>query len=214
MVSTTLQARSADEARYLFGRGLTSCIDHLSFVHAVPVFVAMVAARDVINEVQYIFFQAPPRPVSLAPYEQTLHEEMRPVYALYREFQNATSSYYRVLTLYKTMEGLLGTMRVSVQLRAERIGRTLNTPKAIVPDHPDIATHLKQYVGAPLKKFFDGFLTKQYRDAVAHFELRSKHQLDVSSVVDAERFAQVSFLADLCVRALVERHEETLRQLK
>lgn len=212
-VSSDIEATSAQGARLSFEQALAVCIDRLSFVYAVPIFVQMTTVRDVENEVQYIFFRSPPRSTQLSHHEEKLYVEMQPIYALYREFQNSWSPYYRVLTLYKIMEGLLGTLRMSVQRRAKERGRQVHTPKAIVPDHTDLAASLKPHAGEPMKKFFDGFLTKRYRDAVAHFELRERSALNVSSIPDSARFEEVAFLADLCVRALIVRHEASLQQL-
>jgi hypothetical protein len=213
MATSSIWATRALDARLIFEASLSRCFDHLSYLHAVPIFVSLVTVRDAVNEVQYTYIQSPPRAVPLDTNETTLHAEMAPVYALYRESQNSASPYYRVLCLYKIMEGLLDPMQVSARERAKVAGIALEARKAIVPNHNDIAPWLKPHVGAPMKIFFDNFLTKQHRDAVAHFELESKAALNVSSPPDGELFAHVAFLADLCARLLIERHEQILAQL-
>lgn len=209
----TTIARTALEARVMFDSAISHFCDRLSYIHAVPVIIGVVAVRDVSNEVQYTYLQSPPRPSALTDSSETFHEEMRPVYALYREFQNSSSAYYRLLCLYKIMEGLLGTMRASVQLRATEMGRVLDTPKATVPDHADIDPRLREHVGTPINSFFNNYLRTEHRNAIAHFEMDSAAPLVVSSIPDATRFAAAAFLADLCVRILIQRHEASLAQL-
>jgi hypothetical protein len=213
MASAAVKATNPHQARIIFENMLAPCLDRLSFVGSVPILISLVSVRDVENEVQYVYFRSPPRHGIVSDHEEILYEEMRPVYALYREAQNSSSRYYQVLCLYKIMEGLLGSLQVSVRKMAAAAQKFLEAPKPKVPDHPDIAGDLRQYVGMPIKSFFDNFLTKAHRDAVAHFELKNSSALNVSSAADAERFSRVAFVADLCARTLIVRHESFLRQL-
>jgi len=213
IVSSKVEATKAIEARLAFENALAICLDHLSYRHGVPAFVALLAVRDVKNEVAYIYFVSPPRSVTLIDSEHALSSELIPVYALYRESQNSTSAYYRVLCLYKIMEGLLGPLQAAVHQTAKLNNLSIQAPKALVPDHTNIAPWLREHVGKSMKSFFDNVLAKQYRDAIAHFELKSKAALIVSSPPDTELFAHAAFLADLCVRVLIARHEQSLSQL-
>lgn len=72
---------------------------------------------------------------------------------------------------------------------------------------------LQHLAGQPLKTFFDTFLSKQFRDAMAHFTLKKGSTLDVSSASNLSRFADVAFVSDLCVRELISAHEEHLRAI-
>lgn len=213
VVVAQVEADSAAEAHARFMTMLTAFIDRVSYLAAIPIFVELVVVRDLTTEVQSMFFVSPPRPTSLADSHETLHLELAPVYALYREAQNASSPYYRVLCLFKIMEGLLGPLRVDLRRRAKQANRTLETPKALVPDHPDFPSGLHHLIGRPVKEVFDGFLQKQFRDAMAHFNLKGRNPLNVSDRAHWVRFVDVAFVAHLCVRVLVSQHEAMLGAL-
>lgn len=214
MVSSRINAVTADHARTLFLDFLTRYVDHASYLYATPIHLDLLAVHDEMNEVQYIYFVAPPRLQIIAEGGETVSNEMKAVYALYREAMNASSPYYRVLCLYKIMEGLLGPLRTSIQRRAKAAKIDIASPKALVPDHIDIPDGLREQVGKPIKHFFDRFLTKQYRDTVAHFLLRERNALDLSAPRDVGRFTDVAFLADLAARVLIQQHEAALRKLE
>lgn len=213
MASTTINRTSPAIARADFIQMLSSFLDRISYQNWIPAAVDLVNVRDLKNEVQYIHFRSPPRAFTVLDGGETLFEEMRPVYALYREAQNAVSPYYRVLCLYKIVEGLLGSLASALNKRARAAGIKLDLVKVLVPDHPDIVSGLRSWVGKPMKDFYDRFLSKEYRDVIAHFELRNRNPLNVSSAADASRYADVAFISDLCVRKLIERHENALRKV-
>ena len=210
MVSCTIKATNPGAALADFQQSITTYLNRMSYLFSAPSFITLTNVHDVENELQYIHFTSPPRHFETTDVDETLFEEMQPVYALYREAQNTSSPYYRLLCFSKIMEGLLGPLRANVQKRAKEGGIGLQQAKAVVPDHADIAGGLRHHVGQPLKSYYDTFLTKEYRDAVAHFELRARSALNVSSPADLRRFGQVAFLTDLCVRVLIERHEKAL----
>jgi hypothetical protein len=172
--------------------------------------VELVVVKDIVTEVQNIFFVSPPRPCVVNTGGETLQSELAPVYALYREAQNADSPYYRVLCLFKIMEGLLGSLRTNLNKRAKAANVNIETPKATVPDHPDIPGGLRHLVSQPIKKVFDNFMQKQFRDAMAHFNLSGKAPLNVSDPLHWGRFMDVAFVANLCARVLIARHEQSL----
>lgn len=213
-VSTPLNATSSDHARSQFLGLLAQYLDRVSYLYSVPIHVDLLTVHDRANEVQYIYFIAPPRPATIAVGGETLSNEMKAVYALYREAMNSSSSFYRVLCLYKIMEGLLGPLSTSLYQRARKAKVDISTPKAVVPDHVDMPKGLRDHVGKPIKQFFDRFLSKQYRDAVAHFELKEKAALNLSSPRDLGRFTDVAFVADLTARILIARHDEALRKFE
>lgn len=213
MASTTINRTSPVIARADFIQMLSSFLDRVSYQNWVPAAIDLVSVRDLKNEVQYIHFRSPPRAFTVVEGGETLFEEMRPVYALYREAQNAVSPYYRVLCLYKIVEGLLGSLSSGLNKRSRSAGIKLDLVKVLVPDHPDIAFGLRDWVGKPMKDLYDRFLSKEYRDVIAHFELRNRNPLNVSSAADASRYADVAFISDLCVRKLIERHESALGKI-
>ena len=211
MASATFSAHSAEEARQIFLTSLAQYLDRISFILQIPNYVALVIVRDILHEMQYMSFVCPPRSSVISSGGEELHKEMQPIYALYREAMNSTSPYYKVLCFHKIMEGLLGTLRTSLRKRARNTAYELPRIKDKVPDHPDFPTGLKQYIGTPLKDFYDNFLSKQFRDAMAHFTLKRGSTLDVSSPLYISQFTDVAFVSDICTRELIQAHDLALR---
>ncbi|SEM40926.1 hypothetical protein SAMN05192583_0088 [Sphingomonas gellani] len=209
-VNADLLAESSQEAHNLFVTQLTAFLDRLSYLASIPLFVDLVVVAEPATDRQSMYFVSPPRSSQINAGGETLHVEMAPVYALYREAQNSVSPYYRVLCLFKIMEGLLLSLRSEMRKRARSAGVELNKVKSFVPDHPDLPSGLKGYVGKPIKDVFDNFLQKEFRDAMAHFNLKGRHPLNVSAHDTWRRFVDVAFLSDLCARVLIAQHEQLL----
>lgn len=214
MASASIAACSADEARISFLSTLSRYLDRMSYLAGVPAHVALTVVRDVKHEVQYVSFLGPPRPTVVVPGDEELSEDMQPIYALYREAMNSSSPYYRVLCFHKIMEGLLGPLRTSLRKRTMKAAIDLQGNKDRVPDHADFPLSLRQYVDMPIKEFYDKFLSKQYRDAMAHFTLKQSTALDVSSPTYVSRFTDVAFVSDISTRALISSHEDKLRLIR
>jgi len=210
MVTALVTASSPDEANAIFSSRLSAFIDRISYLASIPIFVELTVVKDVATEAQSIFFVSPPREHVLKDGGETVHIELAPVYALYREAQNSVSPYYRVLCLFKIMEGLLGPLITILNRRAKEAGVNIDTPKARVPDHPDFPQGLRSLVGQPVKTVFDSFMRKQFRDSMAHFNLSGKAPLNVSDLLHWSRFMDVAFVANLCARVLIARHELSL----
>jgi hypothetical protein len=121
------------------------------------------------NHVITIDMVGPEREVTLNPGAQHLPLALSPIYALYREFKNSSSAYYRLLCLFKIMEGILGVLRKKGREEAQALGVPFSMPQETVPDHPDISKNLRYLVGKPIKEFYDNVLQKPYRDAASHF---------------------------------------------
>jgi hypothetical protein len=125
----------------------------------------------------------------------------------------AARAYYRLFCLFKIMEGLLGVLRKKGRKEAQALGVPFSMPKKRVPDHPDISEDLRYLVGKPIKDFYDNVLQKPYRDAASHFLVRESVILQVSSAEERYRFAEMTFVCDLCARVLISNHEALLRRL-
>lgn len=208
-----VSAATAREALVRFLGTLHPILDNLSYKAAIPAQVATTIVYDLTHEVQYMSFVAPAHPVKIEIGRQRILVEMQPVYAAYREAMNSSSPYYRLLCLYKIMEGLLGPLRTSVKRKSAELGIEFKVPKDRVPDHDNIAIGLRPYIGKPIKEFYDKFLTKSYRDALAHFSLKERKPLVLSDPEDIQRFTDVGFLTDLCARALIEHYEAAVAKI-
>jgi len=209
-VSADLLAKSSEDAHVVFISRLTPFLDRMSYLAAVPLFVDLVVVTEPATDRHSMYFVSPPRSSQINPGGEVLHIEMAPVYALYREALNSVSPYYRVLCLFKIMEGLLQSLRTDMRKRAQEAGVELNKVKSFVPDHQDLPGGLKDHVGKPIKDVFDNFLQKEFRDAMAHFNLKGRNPLNVSAYDTWRRFVDVAFLSDLCVRVLIIQHENLL----
>ena len=56
-------------------------------------------------------------------------------------------------------------------------------------------------------------LEKRYRDVASHFLVRENVILQVSSAEERNKFAEMTFVCDLCARVLISNHEALLQRL-
>ena len=165
------------------------------------------------NQATTIDMIGPEPEMTLNPGATHLFLELSPIYALYREFKNSSSAYYRLLCLFKIMEGIFGVLRKKAREEAKALGITLSMPKERVPDHPDISRDLRYLIGKPIKEFYDNVLEKRYRDVASHFLVQKNVILQVSSAEDRNKFAEMTFVCDLCAHIVISNHEALLRRL-
>ena len=213
LIRMKVEARVPIEARNKVYDAIAVFLDHLSYAAAVPILTGQIKIYDDKNHVITIDMLGPEREATVSPGAQHLPLPLSPIYALYREFKNSSSAYYRLLCLYKIMEGLLGILRKKGREEAEALGVTFSMPKERVPDHPDISRDLRHLVGKPIRNFYDNVLQKPYRDAASHFLVGDDAILQVSSAEERYKFAEMTFVCDLCVRILISNHEALLRRL-
>lgn len=213
LLSSMITADSPNQAMAIFNDIVVDFLNRTSFLNRAPIFINQISAFDSTNDVMTTAFVSPPRSVLMDRLGETLSVEMKPIYALYREALNSNSPYYKLLCLYKILEGLLGTLAFSVRKKARKLGIQLEAKKILVPNHPNFPNDLEEHIGKPIKEFFDGFLQKQHRNAVSHFILKSGKVLDVAVFEERKHFTNVSFVTDLCAREMIQSHEEHLRSI-
>lgn len=200
------------DARVKFIDTVYPALDHLAYIHNVAIFVAMISVFDVTHQSRHIELIAPFRAQALSNSMSVLQNEMKPIYAMYREAKNANSDFYRFLCCYKIMEGLFGKMRAELFTRAKAVGVELVRHQDIVPDDPNLVPEHKPYAGKSMKDFFDTVLAGKYRNAVAHFKT-DDGVLHVGAPTDIYLYSGLAFVTDLCARSLIKSHEELLTQL-
>jgi len=207
-------ATNPTEARRKFQTAVLPFLDYLSYLANCPVVVAMLRVEDPKNDRISMEYISPYRKTTVNPHIANLFVELAPVYAMYREAKNSHSDFYKFLCYYKILEGLLGKLRANVfsSARAEHI--ELRRPKETVPASADIPSRYQAYVGTPIKAFFDGVLTPQFRNAVAHFITDDGGILNMSSPEHVDSYAEVLFILELCVRTVIESHETLLSNLQ
>ena len=213
LIRMKVEARVPIEARNKVYDAIAVFLDHLSYAAGTPILTGQMKIYDDKNQITTIDMVGPEREVTLNPGAQHLSLALSPIYALYREFKNSSSAYYRLLCLFKIMEGLLGVLRKKGREEAEALGVPFSMPKEKVPDHPDISKDLRYLIGKPIKDFYDNVLQKPYRDAASHFLVGDEAILQVSSAEERYKFAEMTFVCDLCVRVLISNHEALLRRL-
>jgi len=213
LIRMRVEAYVPTEARNKVYDATAAFLDHLSYLAQAPILTGLMKIYDEKNQIFTIDILGPEQEVTLNPGAQYLFHELSPIYALYREFKNSSSAYYRLLCLFKVMEGILGVLRKSIREEAKALGIQLSMPKERVPDHPDISQDLRYLIGEPIKKFYDNILAKRYRDAASHFLVQENVILQVSSAEERNKFAEMAFVCDLSARVLISNHEELLRRL-
>jgi hypothetical protein len=213
LIRMKVEARVPIEARNKVYDAIAIFLDHLSYAAGVPILTGQMKIYDDKNHIITIDMVGPEREATVSTGAQSLPLPLAPVYALYREFKNSSSAYYRLLCLFKIMEGLFGVLRKKGREEAEALGVPFSMPMEKVPDHPDISKDLRYLVGKPIKEFYDNVLQKPYRDAASHFLVGDDAILQVSSAEERYKFAEMTFVCDLCVRILISNHEAFLRRL-
>lgn len=66
----------------------------------------------------------------------------------------------------------------------------------------------------PISRFIDSVLTKQFRDAVAHFTLRNGLVLNMSAQEHIERYTFIVYITELCLYVLIDECEALLSELE
>jgi hypothetical protein len=163
--------------------------------------------------VQAIDYVSPYRRALVTQPITKVQGELGPVFAMYREAKNSHSDFYKFLCYHKMLDGLLGSLRSSVNARARKQGVDLAKRRDVVPDHPEIAPAYRVHIGRPIKSFYDDVLTPQFRNAIAHFITKDGAILNLSDPSTIAKHSEIMFVSELCVRKMIESHTELLQQL-
>ncbi|SNB79348.1 hypothetical protein SAMN06265338_11112 [Rhodoblastus acidophilus] len=211
MISMNLMAQNNMEAKFIFIDLIGSFIDYISYIKNTPIRISKIRIKDNKNDAQYIDIISPFRPSFLIDAEIEVFNELRPIYALFREARNSDSAYYQLLCYYKIMEGI-NTLKSKQIKRAKKFGFKLTALADIVPNHRDLSHEIRPYIGKSIQHFKDNFLTRRYRDAAAHFTLRENTVLHVSSPQELLSFSEAAFACELCVRQLIKNYENLAKE--
>lgn len=199
-------ANSINEARARFARVVLPFIDFLSFSGNCPVHVTQTVCEDPKNHLSSTDYVAPHRSVQTTPHVASIREDLIPIFALYREAKNNTSSYYKFLCYYKILEGVFGRLRPALFAEAKRSGRSIDTVREVIPDNHELRLWDTTVVGRPIKAYFDDVLTPQFRHAVAHFALTDAPPLNLSDYSANHEFQRLVLVAELAARTVIETH--------
>lgn len=207
-------AGSLREAKAAFLNFSLPFLDHLAYTMNCPIFVQTIRIEDVNNQVQSIDYVSPYRKAAVTQPVAEIPADLRPVFAMYREAKNSHSDFYKFLCYHKILDGLLGTLRTSVNARARKQDVELVKRRELVPDDPEIAPAYRKHSGTPIKSFYDNILTPQFRNAIAHFITKDGAILNLSEPLTMARHSEVMYVAELCARVMIKSHLELLQQLE
>jgi hypothetical protein len=206
-------ASSIKEAKEVFLRFALPLIDHLSYTLNCPIFIQTVRIMDINNQVQSIDYVSPYLNAPALDPVREIPMELAPVFAMYREAKNSHSNFYKFLCYHKMLDGLLGTLRASINTRARKLKVDLVRKREVVPDHPEIAATYRMHIGKPIKSFYDEVLTPKFRNAIAHFTTKDGSILNLSDPSTVAKHSEIMYVSELCVRTMIQSHLDLLQQL-
>jgi len=212
LVKMTCEARSSTEALERLQRATATFLDHWAYEAVAPVYLTMLRARDVKNHIETLQFVSPFRSSTISPSTTEIPTPLRPMFALYRESLCSASPLYKFLCLYKILEGYFGRLKPTLSKIFRDAGLQYPLPRDLVPDHPDLETDMRAYVGQSISKFRDELLTTNFRVAVAHFEKEGESPLIASDPGQINRFSQIGLAVELCARVVIESYQKAFKE--
>ena len=99
------EAEGVPQAKVLFLKAVLPFLDHQAYLANCPLFISAVRVEDPTNLRTSIDYVSPYRGVVINPHVKTLHAELAPVYALYRDAKNSHSDFYTFLCYQKILDG-------------------------------------------------------------------------------------------------------------
>ncbi|QFG77836.1 hypothetical protein F6A13_03680 [Acidithiobacillus sp. 'AMD consortium'] len=207
------KARSHQEARRIFLEGLVPTLDHLAYIAKTPFIISKTLVTDEKHKAFSFGYTTPYIAVVVNPGNASIHVEMMPIYALYREAKNALSPFYSFLCYYKVLEGIYGHLRADVFTKAASAGKQLSTMKERIPNDEELNKNHHELIGRPIKDFFDKELTVDFRKAVAHYFLDNDTLMNVSDPTTVEKFLNILWPIELCCRTVIAQQEQYYDQL-
>lgn len=211
MVKMTNWARSANEALDLLQLACADFLDHWAYEAMAPVYLTSLRARDLTSKAEMVRFSGPFRRSEIKPSASEIPTPLRPILALYREGLGSASPVYKFLCLYKILEGYLTRLKPDLAKLFNAAGLSYPVPADRVPEHPELDSSFRAYVGQSITKFRDELLTPGFRDAVAHFEKKGLSPLVMSNPSEIVRFSNTALAVEICARAVIEAYRLAFR---
>lgn len=205
---------SIHKAQTLFFLGINPLLDAMSYSKDIPLIISRVICIDVKYTLTSIIFESPHFAKLIPPFNSAIIEELFPIYALYREYKTNSSSYYKFLCLYKIMEGIYCKLRPNIMKESRKNKKEIQCKKKeIVPDHYLIKEYDSNFVGMKIRDLYDKILTKEFRNAVAHFSLNDGTLLNLTDYNTNRKFNGILFMTNVCCRILINNHIDMYLQL-
>lgn len=214
-VSMHCQARTADEARAIFFETVRPWLDYLCFLADVPYHIDQLSIVDEVHHVQTVEVVHEELSKVISAGTVNFNIALAPYLAMYREGKNSSSVIYKFLCYFKMLEGVFGDFQPKLMKAAVAEGIPTDTLSHKVPtpgqfDNCDVEQ--MAYVGKSIQKYKEMYLTKAYRDAVAHFKLDDGTSLNASDFATIDRYANVLPMLENCCRATISNLHTFLSQ--
>lgn len=206
------QATTASEAREKFLSSFSLYLDHTSYVANIPIHITQITIHDKKHEIRSTIYTSPYSPVVLNAHSADIHNDLLPIYALYREAKNSNSPFYKFLCYYKILEGVYLSLRPELFKLASEKDVKITTVKEKVPSNKYIEGHYSKFIDEPIKKIFDERFQVRFRNKIAHFLLDATSPLNVSDFGVFQDFGKEVGLIEACARVVVETHSQYLSE--
>lgn len=207
-------ATSIEDARLGFQKVVVPALDHLAYVGNSPLHVVQISINDETNQVKSTEILRPYPDVGFDKGVMRVTGTMSPVYAMYREAKNAASPFYRFFCFYKILEGLLKPLRAKVYEQAKELRIELPPLQAKVPSLEEMDAEQSAYIGKSINRFFEEYLTRRFRNAMAHFVSDEGAVLHVSELEDIERYNSLARTSDACCREVIAHFSACCQQIE
>jgi hypothetical protein len=188
-------------------------LDYETYLANCPLFITSIRIEDPKNLCTDLDYVSPYRNTFINPHIKSVDPDLVPIYALYRDAKNSHSDFYSFLCYHKILEGLLGPLRGKLRQRAKEKGVQLPQRHDTVPNDSEITPPFDAYIGKSIRAFFDDVMTPEFRNAASHFILADGSVLNLSSPSEIDRYASIRYITELCVRAVIQRHDADLLDL-
>ena len=205
-------ASSPLEAKAKFHNIVVPFVDYLSYLANSPIHLPLTDCWDQKNELMLINYESPYPRTTVNPHTANIIEQLRPIYALFREAKNTDSSFYKFLCYYKILEGIYKHSRPALFTEARNESIKLTTQRELIPDNPELRSSYGKVIGTPIQPFYENVLQKEYRDSIAHFLLSDGSVLNVSDYQTSSNFSNIVFITELCCKTVIENHESYYRE--
>jgi len=212
--SCEIETTSIHQARFLFSESLIPVLDFICVRANVPILVEKIHIKDTKNSLQSFDTTWPYQKKVLPPEILWVEDELASAYALFRESKNNISPYYKFLCHYKIMESMYKKIRPDFFTKAKREKIEITKTKELVPDHPDILNWHKEFIGKPISTLFQNELTKDYRNAIAHFLLNDGNFINISRGEIRGKYDKIVSVSEICAFILITNQEKMFEEYR
>lgn len=202
------QSNSTNQALEKFYAGVMPLLDHLSYTYNVPIYIERVIGYDTKNDTVFGNIKIPHGQKVMVEYKDILPNELKPIFALYREAKNSGSNFYKFLCYFKILEGIYEHIRPVLFINAKKEGKTVKTKKELVPAHQELLKNQTNYIGKTIHSVYNDFFRQEFRNAIAHFTLSDSDPFIVSDYkTNAKISSNITFI-EICCRILISNQLE------